>query len=143
MALSNSPPPPDSFEALLDHAFEAIPEYDQSPIALDSDSPQPLANSSPSREHVPYGSPWEPGSIATAPWLGLSALCGALLCSLAAAFVLISSNGEPTTTWPSASRPIQPTVILAISDSRRKCATAVRFSAGGCNIVVAQAAFRS
>lgn len=58
------------------------------------------------------GQPWEPGFLGRAPWLGLSAILGALVGIIAAILVLVISNGQPVHNWV-----VQPTVYLAIASA--------------------------
>ncbi|RYP07553.1 hypothetical protein DL764_002430 [Monosporascus ibericus] len=49
-----------------------------------------------------------------APVLGLSALLGALACSVGTAAVLASSNGKEHMAWPSPDLSVQPSVVLSV-----------------------------
>ncbi|RYO80751.1 hypothetical protein DL766_010181 [Monosporascus sp. MC13-8B] len=49
-----------------------------------------------------------------APVLGLSALLGALVCSLGTAAVLASSDGKEYESWPSPDLSVQPSVVLSV-----------------------------
>lgn len=57
---------------------------------------------------------WKPGFWARLPWAGLLSILGAVIATAATIAVLTSSNGKPTSEWPTERFPIQPAVILAI-----------------------------
>ena len=58
--------------------------------------------------------PWNPSLWRNIPWLGLLAWLAAVLATMGTVVVLKTSDLQPTDEWPSASIPVQPTVLLAI-----------------------------
>lgn len=61
-------------------------------------------------EYSNFGHPWLPGIFKRMPWIGLSLLLGSLLGLIAAALVLVYSNGNPISEWK-----YQPTVYLSVA----------------------------
>ncbi|MCJ1402974.1 hypothetical protein MMC11_006196 [Xylographa trunciseda] len=60
------------------------------------------------------GNPWQSGFVKRFPWQGISALFGVILCVVASALVLRSSNGTRIDLWPAENHTFQPAVFLAL-----------------------------
>lgn len=58
------------------------------------------------------GNPWQPGFFRRVPWLGLTAMLGAMIGVFGAVAVLYFSNNKPVQDWN-----VQPTVYLAIASA--------------------------
>ncbi|MCJ1437803.1 hypothetical protein MMC27_007190 [Xylographa pallens] len=69
---------------------------------------------SPPYQQLGRGHPWQSGFVKRFPWPGISALFGAILCVVASAVVLRSSNGTRTDLWPAENHTFQPAVFLAL-----------------------------
>ena len=63
---------------------------------------------------VRSGTPWRSGVLRQLPWLSMLALVGGFLCAIAAATVLLFSDGKPTSSWLTESVTMQPAVLLAL-----------------------------
>ncbi|KAL2827133.1 hypothetical protein BDW59DRAFT_160420 [Aspergillus cavernicola] len=77
--------------------------------------------------------PWRPGVFRNAPWLGLIALAMAIACAVATVVVLLSANGQVTSTWPSEKHPLQLAVVLAILIALGNAALRLAFQEGVTN----------
>lgn len=74
--------------------------------------------------------PWKPGDLRTAPWLGLTALLAGLGCALSTVWVLTSSDGKSTASWPVKEWPMSPAVVLAILTATANVLLVLAFQEG-------------
>ncbi|KAK7973046.1 hypothetical protein PG988_007180 [Apiospora saccharicola] len=60
------------------------------------------------------GNEWAPGYLKHIPWTAFSSLAGFILCCIALAVVLWTSDGQDFKTWPRASQTVPVSVLLAL-----------------------------
>lgn len=58
------------------------------------------------------GNPWTPGKLARAPWAGISALIGTVLCLISGVVILVDADSNPVNKWP---RIAQPSILLSFT----------------------------
>jgi hypothetical protein len=63
---------------------------------------------------VPQDPKWQPGFAARFPWVGFLSIMTVLVCAAASVAVLVTSNGQSVTHWPTA---IAPNVLINIMSS--------------------------
>ncbi|KAJ5094478.1 hypothetical protein N7456_010339 [Penicillium angulare] len=78
-----------------------------------------------SRKSVTRDSPWHPGIFRHVPWMGITSLCGALLCIVASCATVLFSNNQLTSSWR-----VQPSFLLALSSAGANTLLGFAFAVG-------------